>query len=139
LTLLREWTRAVEKFFTLASRQPPEIASHPLTCQAYKTAQVRLDRSRLTRVSKVLQEFCVALGKMETSHLPALRAVETEDEAVVLEWTFGDRRLGFSFESNPEESGWYFVMSSGSSERYEAGSLDQLEMTRLVRMTLAAA
>lgn len=72
----------------------------------------------------------------DTMKLPPLRLALLEDSSYLLEWTFEDRRLGFTFEANPKDSGWYYVYSSDSSERYESGTMDQLEMSRLIGLML---
>lgn len=111
------------------------IAAHPLTRSAYEQLAGVPDPYKQAIVL-VLNQFVTSLPKRETTSLPSIRLTALDDLSYLLEWTFEDRRLGFSFEANPKESGWYFVLSTASSERYESGTMDQLEMSRLIRMMM---
>jgi hypothetical protein len=78
-----------------------------------------------------------ALGSFKTVWpATAIRLVTLEDQSVLLEWILVDRRFGVMMTTEQGESGWFFVFSAGSSERYEAGTMDQLDLARLVRMML---
>jgi hypothetical protein len=106
-----------------------------------KTAYVLLSElpaPQITRdaIRAILHEFAEVLTKHKTAEWPPLRLVTLEDFSYLLEWTFLDRRLGFSFESDPKDSGWYYVYSHNSSERCESGTMDQLELSRLIGMML---
>ena len=113
-------------------------AIHPIT----KTAYVKLNElpaSQITReaIAEILHQFAKLLSLRETANQPPLRLVPLEDSCYLLEWAFIDRRLGFSFETDPKDSGWYYVYSHEFSERYESGTMDQLELNRLIAMTLS--
>jgi hypothetical protein len=108
---------------------------HPITKPAYdKLRQLPVFSRTRNAIIAILAQFTNLLPSNVAG--PPLRLVLLEDSSCLLEWTFKDRRLGFSFEVNPKDSGWYFVYSSNSSERYESGTMDQLEMSRLISMTL---
>lgn len=110
-------------------------AFHPITKPAYaKLRQLSVPSSTRDAISAILDQFTKALPLSVAA--PPLRLVLLEDSSYLLEWTFKDRRLGFLFEVDPKDSGWYFVYSNDSSERYESGTMDQLEMSRLIRKTL---
>ncbi|MCP3959109.1 MAG: hypothetical protein GY719_14760 [bacterium] len=94
------------------------------------------DRSGAAVARRVLGKFAAAADAFDVANAPDLHLVEEDDGAILIEWAFADRRLGFSIEQQPEDSGWYFVLSNDSSERYEAGRLDQLKMRRLVKIML---
>lgn len=110
-------------------------AVHPLTRSVYEQL-AGIPKATRESIQVVLNHLATSVPKDETRKLPPLRLALLEDSSYLLEWTFKDRRLGFSFETDPKDSGWYYVYSSDSSERYESGTMDQLEMSRLVRMTL---
>lgn len=110
-------------------------AIHPLTRPVYKQL-AEIPAPTREAIQDILQRFASSVSDAVSRKLPSLRLASLEDESYLLEWTFADRRLGFSFEPNPKESGWYFVLSTDSSERYESGTMDQLEMSRLVKMML---
>lgn len=112
-------------------------AIHPLTKKAYAKLS-ELPAAQITResIGGILHQFAQAVPLSATVNRPPLRLVPLEDSCYLLEWAFRDRRLGFSFETDPKDSGWYYVYSNNSSERYESGTMDQLEMNRLIAMTL---
>jgi hypothetical protein len=110
-------------------------AVHPLTRYVYGQLDA-VPTGTKEAIQGVLQQFARSISHTPTAKLPPLGLAFLEDSAYLVEWTFADRRLGFSFEGNPKDSGWYFVFSNGSSERYESGTMDQLEMGRLIGMTL---
>lgn len=134
--LMQEWSRSVQSFLSPTTRQSEPPAHHPLTRDAAVRVKELLSGSRRALAEDLLERFCASVARLSVNGLPALRAMDGEDGSVLLEWTFKDRRFGFTIEPLPKDSGWYFVMCSGSSERYEAGSLDQLELPRLVRAML---
>lgn len=107
---LHPWTREASR---AAGALPMEQAS------AVRTLLETLTREALTRALEIQRP---------------LRLARLDDGSVLLEWTLPDRRLGFSFEPDKGDSGWYFVFSNGSSERYEAGSMDQLDLPRMLAM-----
>ena len=117
-------------------RPPPSPRSGSLT-RAALSQLAGADHQRAKMARKILADFSVAAEAFDTSGAPDLHLTEGDDEMLLVEWVLSDRRLGFSFEKQPEESGWYFVLSNDSSERYEAGTLDQLELPRLIRLALA--
>jgi hypothetical protein len=108
---------------------------HPLTSSIYNQL-TEIPTPTREAIQDVLKKFATSVSYAPTTELPPLRLTVLEDSSYLLEWTFEDRRLGFSFEQNPKDSGWYYVYSSDSSERYESGTMDQLEMSRLIGMML---
>lgn len=138
LTLQQAWRAAIQSFWAPSSRQPRPWApkSHPTTREAAEFVQ-KLSSTRRKLAEDVLEKLCTVMGTLALTEAPPLSAVALDDGSVLLEWTFPDRRLGFTLEPEAEASGWYFVFSNGSSERYEAGTMDQLEMPRLVAAMLS--
>jgi len=112
-----------------------EGAIHLLTRSVYEQLEAVSGNIR-EAMRVILNEFATSVPKHEMSNFPTLRLASLEDSSYLLEWTFRDRRLGFSFEPNQKDSGWYFVFSNGSSEHCESGTMDQLEMARLISMML---
>jgi hypothetical protein len=110
-------------------------AVHALTKSVYEKL-AGIPKDYRDAIQGVLTQLASSVPKSDTNKLPPLRLAPLEDSSYLLEWTFEDRRLGFSFEANPKDSGWYYVYSSDSSERYESGTMDQLEMSRLLKMML---
>lgn len=120
----------------LQDKEAPKLeAIHPLTGPVYNQLG-EIPTPTKEAVQDVLGKFATSISHAVTTKLPRLRLSLLEDSSYLLEWTFEDRRLGFSFEQNRKDSGWYFVLSTASSERYESGTMDQLEMSRLIKMML---
>ena len=55
------------------------------------------------------------------SHLPNLEAFNLEDGSTLVEWIFDDFRIGFSVESDKDESSWYLVSSKKLREINASG------------------
>lgn len=106
---------------------------HPIIGSAYKKSK-SLSEPRKKEINCVFSQLVRYIPANDS--LPPLRLSELEDGSVLLEWTFKDRRLGFTFEPDPNDSGWYYVFSRGQSERYESGTMDQLEIERLISKAL---
>ena len=51
----------------------------------------------------------LAEESVDTSKLPPVRAFEPEDDSLLIEWIFPHHRVGFSIESDRQESGWFLV------------------------------
>jgi len=66
------------------------------------------------QIRDLLPEISRALSSAWIAGLPSLKLTEHEDGSASIEWRFPDRRLAFSFETDPEESGWHFVSSHAS-------------------------
>lgn len=144
LAALREVVTKVGLLFSstgqigLVALAPLSVAQdHPLTRDAYAALLAQVGPSQRVQGQAILDEFCMLIsGAHPAAAVPPLHTATADDGAFLIEWIFSDRRLGFSLEPTPEESGWYFVRSHGSSERFEAGTLDQLELPRLVELAL---
>ena len=114
-------------------------AVHPITKAAYvRLSEMPASSYAREAIAPILSRFAEVLPLTHTIQLPALRLALLEDSCYLLEWTFKNRRLGFAFETDPKDSGWYYVFSDGSSERYESGTMDQLELNRLIDMATKA-
>ena len=65
-------------------------------------------------------------------YLPPLKFEWLEDDSLLIEWIFRDFRIGFSFEPNPEESGWYLVSNEKLGELSTAGDINLNELESLI-------
>ena len=65
-----------------------------------------------------------------STYLPPLQFAWLEDDSLLIEWIFKDFRIGFSFEPNPNESGWYLVSNNKLEESSKSGELrfEELEL-----------
>lgn len=88
----------------------------------------------LARTTESLSRVCAGFPPLFP--VSPIRLATLEDESVLVEWILSDRRVGFLLSNHQGESGWFFVYSAGSSERYEAGTMDQLDLDRMLRMMI---
>jgi len=122
--------------FRLTRRdESADVATNVLTKSAYNQLSGIPDERKQV-ILAVLNQLVKLLAKSVTKALPPFRLVALEDSSYLLEWTFEDRRLGFTFEADPKESGWYFVLLKGFSYQSESGTMDRLEISRLIRMMI---
>lgn len=91
------------------------------------------NRSVREQAESLLRELRpILLRAARDSDLPPLRATETEDGTALIEWVFADRRLGFSLEKDPKDSGWYFVSSRSSGGVLASGDSSTMDLELLV-------
>lgn len=130
------WSTYMRDRSALATFQPRHsIRSHPITTHAAHALESLRD-PRTANVKRMLEDFLDAIAHEDTTDAPELRFALPDDGSILLEWTFKDRRFGMSFEENEGESGWYFVFSREPSSRCEAGTMDQLDMKRMAKLSL---
>lgn len=104
--------------------------SHPIT-QAVAAKLSAVDVARATKISALLESFVAATRSMDVRVCPSLRLATADDDSILVEWVFSDRRLGFAYERDERESGWYFVQRT---KQGEAGPLSNLgsELPQLI-------
>jgi hypothetical protein len=117
----------------LARNQAISANIHPLTSDAYSVANI-LWSPAANEAKEILKRLARAVPFESASIEVPIHFALLDDGSVVLEWIRRDRRLGFSLEPDSGSSGWFYVFSAGSSTRSEAGTMDQLEMERLIKM-----
>lgn len=94
-----------------------EVASH-LDARIWGKAQ--------TVLSKVVEEaFLLGISG------PQLVAADDGDGALVVEWILDMRRIGFVFDVEDAQSGWYFVTGAGVQR---SGRLDTLQIRDLLKL-----
>jgi hypothetical protein len=70
---------------------------------------------------------------LDINYLPPLRAFHLSDESFLLDWIFLDFRIGFSFEPDHNESGWYLVTNKNLGEIGMSGYLSEIgDMTSFI-------
>jgi hypothetical protein len=115
------------------SYQPLSAIIHPLTGEAYGVAET-LWTSPAIEAKGILRQLARAVPFDSPSIEVPIHLALLEDGSIVLEWIRHDRRCGFSLGPDSGLSGWFYVYSAGSSSHSESGSMDQLEMHRLIAM-----
>ena len=73
------------------------------------------------------QQFGFDLG-----YLPSLQGFNVEDGSILIEWIFGDFRIGFNIEPNPNDSGWYLVSNKNLGEISASGYTSGIEIKNLI-------
>ena len=68
----------------------------------------------------------------DLSFLPPIRAFNNEDGSVLIEWIFTDFRIGFSIETNIEESGWYLVSKRKLGEISASGHIENTNIKNII-------
>lgn len=84
----------------------------------------------------VLRQIREALWAFDVSTIPALRGSCHDDGSFTVEWRFPDRRLAFTLESDPAESGWHFISSSSSDDVRAYGGLPKGDLRLLLGWAL---
>ena len=130
---LRAWWECIRRALETASSPLVPAAVHRLTSQAYAD-KANLPDELFLEAESILERLADIVPHASAAIEVPIHLAILDDDSAVLEWIRSDRRLGFSLEKNKEESGWFYIYSAGSSMRSEAGSMDQLELGRLVEM-----
>lgn len=86
------------------------------------------------RILLVIQDTLWSFGQFHLglSSLPNIRAFNVEDGSLLLEWKFSDFRIGFSFEPDLQESGWYLVTNRKLGEISASGYITTIDPKMLV-------
>jgi hypothetical protein len=140
-TLQRIWADVLSEWRLPATHQVQGIAmARAMTQSAYSTLH-EVPSSLQQAARDLLAEITASLGDFLAPLNPAaeswpIRLAPLDDQSALLEWIRADRRLGFLLSDEQGEAGWFFVYSNGCSERYEAGTMDQLDLNRMVRMMI---
>ncbi len=74
---------------------------------------------------------------IDLSNLPQLHAAILDDGAVSIEWIFSDFRIGFTIETNGNDSGWFLVSTDKHGEINAFGYLSVENITSLIEWLLA--
>jgi hypothetical protein len=64
--------------------------------------------------------------------LPKISAFLGENGALLLEWIFNDFRIGFNFEVNENESGWYMASKPSTGGIVASGLLSGINLQGLI-------
>jgi hypothetical protein len=74
----------------------------------------------------LLQETVSSLQQLnfDLAFIQPIQAFISENNTIILEWIFKNYRIGFSFEENSHESGWYLVSKRELGEISASGYLN---------------
>jgi hypothetical protein len=87
-----------------------------------------------SRKLSIIQEMIVTFQRLQfdLGHLPPLQAFNLEDRSILIEWAFPNFRIGFTIETNHEESGWYLVSNRNLGEISASGYTLGMDIKALV-------
>jgi hypothetical protein len=110
----------------------PYLYNLPSYFNILKEANLSIAKAHNPDVRKHTEEFIAVLQRVllkvrnsinTSSNLPPLKFRLLEDDSVLIEWIFKDFRIGFSFEPNSDDSGWYLVSNDNLNEVSTSGPL----------------
>jgi hypothetical protein len=90
--------------------------------QQVKNRNVQSSAIRFLTISKDVLVFLYR-NNYDSSHLPPLYATQIEDGSLLIDWIFPNFRIGFSFEEDPSNNGWYIVTDKKLEEYTGSGYL----------------
>lgn len=103
----------------------------------------QVNNPEIARKSKdlltTIQEMVIFFQQngFDLSNLPPLHAFLVNDDSILFEWIFGDYRVGFSIEPNPDDSGWYLVSNKNLGEISASGYLAGVDTKNLITWLLS--
>jgi len=138
-TLQCIWAEVLIQWRRPATHQTQGTTMARAMTQPAYAALPEVPSSTQQAAEELLAKLTASLGELLASldsavEFRPIRLAPLDDNSAVLEWIRADRRLGFLLSGEQGETGWFFVYSNGSSERYEAGTMDQLDLNRMIRM-----
>jgi hypothetical protein len=133
----RNFQEAIRHYGQPATQVRPAEAVAAILGSAYDTLRRVGVETVQVEATKVLRRLGAALLRFDLTSAPPVSAVMLDDGSMVLEWVFADRRLGFSVDPKPGESGWFFVSSQDSgSVRAFGREIGDTELALLLAWTL---
>jgi hypothetical protein len=82
---------------------------------------------------KIFQEITTFLNfsGIDFDYLPSLQLFNVDDGSILIEWIFGNFRVGFSIEPDLEESSWYLVSKKDMGGINASGYLSNIDRKSL--------
>ncbi len=85
------------------------------------------------RANELLNEIGVALRGVQGAS-GRMQALVTDDGAILLEWFAPHKRIGFSIEPDPAESGWFLVSDSTLGDVVMSGAMSHPGVSSVIDM-----
>ena len=95
------------QFITPSSRTDITLPAQRVILQSENPEIIQKSNFLLKQINDFLNIFNAL--NFEINEMPPFHAFQSEDGAIIVEWTFKDFRIGFSFEENINKSGWYLI------------------------------
>jgi len=97
-----------------------------------------LSSLRMAQIAeRILAVFEAEIGTLRHAPLPPVHLIEGEDGSVSLEWMFPHFRLGFSIESEDQDSNWFFVSDESAGLIHACGRLSDASVKLPLSLVLA--
>lgn len=97
------------------------LSNRQLADQSYNLINV------IEKALIIIQQY-----QFDLSYIPQLQAKIIDENTVLFEFICQDFRIGFSIESNPQESGWYLVTNRKLGEVSYSGFLSAIDLNFLI-------
>jgi|SRR5580704_5968013 hypothetical protein len=120
----------------VTAAEPRETPIDALTAEAERALDGTLDGSVVRQGREILAKVRTALKAFNLAGIPALRGTAHDDGSFTFEWRFPDRRLAFTIERDPAESGWHLVSSRSSGDVRAYGALSDDDLRPLLGWAL---
>ena len=89
-------------------------------------------KETLFLIQETVDTFSQQLN-FDLNFLPPLQAFDVVDDgSILIEWIFDDFRIGFSLESNSQDSGWYLVSNKNLGEIGASGYIAGINTKTLI-------
>lgn len=89
------------------------------------------------RAGRILDLMATIIGHLQlvrsdVRRFPPVRAFNLDDSSTLIEWIFPDFRVGFSIDSNAEDSSWYIVSNENLGYIMQSGYISDSTIGMLV-------
>lgn len=128
-------SREGELPFELTASVAPATAER-LTGAADRALDEVADRSVSDQARVLLGRLRAAFASRQLAGVPPVSGSLHDDGSFTLELRFPDRRLAFTIERDPAESGWHFVSSPSSGSCRAYGGLSGQDLGALLDLAL---
>ncbi len=138
--LLKNVTSAFDELetvgsFDISNYQP--ISQPSLISEALESIQNLEPSSNTSYAKNLLYDLRDIINAFEFSNyylsdVSPLYAYRNDDGSLMIEWIFDNFRIGFDFEENHEESGWYIVSNNGNGYANASGLLQNSDTDKIL-------
>lgn len=117
------------------------LSTRGLTGPAREVLSSVADRESAEEAERILHELewqlILVRKRSSTKDWPPIWAFEAEDRSLLIEWIFPHCRIGFSVESEPDESGWFLVSDDTTGRINASGRLVDVDTSQLITWLLS--
>lgn len=118
------------KYLPMLTKSNPLRSAWDLTYKLENEDLAQYSKNLLSIIQNTLYTFQQL--RLDVNGIPRLHAFLAEDDSLLFEWIFNDYRIGFSIESNPQESSWFLVTNKNLGEINASGYIHGLNTRTLI-------